>query len=78
MTYVTQIDQYIVLQYVTADGDRYGKLLNSDFEVVAQLPYLCDIIDEHLVFDYPSGYVCACQIYNLEQLVKMAETQRGV
>lgn len=43
LTYVTQVGDYIVTEYLTAGGERYGLLLNSDCETLARLPMLCDI-----------------------------------
>lgn len=69
LTYVTQVDEYIVTQYVRADGEYYGLLLNEKLEVLAELPYLCDIREDGwVVFDYNSGNLRQCQLYSLEQL----------
>lgn len=78
LTYATEIDEQLIVQYVTADGYRYGQILDSDFEIIAQLPYLCDVIDDKLLFDHPSGTVCISQIYQLDQLVGFAENRKGV
>ncbi len=73
LTYATEVKGYLIVQYLTADGYRYGQILDSDFEIIAQLPYLCDVIDNKLLFDYPSGVVCVSQIYQLDQLVELAK-----
>ena len=78
LTYATQIGNQLVIQYVTADGYYYGQLLNNQCEVIAQLPYLCDVIDEKLIFDYPAGNIRMSPIYDLTQLVEMTEIQEGV
>lgn len=77
LTYVTQVEDYLVTQYVTADGSCYGQLLNENCEVVADLPYLCDIADGTFFFDYPSGTIRQSRIYNLEQLIQIAKNQKG-
>ena len=78
LTYATQIDDYLITQYVTKDGDYYGQLLNHQCEVIAQLPYLCDVIDGKLIFDYSSGNVRISPIYDLTPLIKMAEMLEGI
>lgn len=77
LTYVTQVDIYIVTQYITADGYCYGQLLNSRCEVLAELPYLCDIVNGVLYFDYPDGKICRSEIYELNQLIQLAQNQFG-
>lgn len=77
LTYVTQVGEYIVTQYITADGYYYGQLLNESCEVLAELPYLCDIDGELLLFDYPSGNVRESRIYDINQLIKIAKEQIG-
>lgn len=75
LTYATQIGEQLVVQYLTADGSQYGQLLDEKFQVIAELPYLCDIMDGRLIFDYPAGYVRSSEIYSLSQLQKMAKVQ---
>lgn len=72
LTYVTQAGKYVITQYVTADGYSYGLLLNGKCEVLAELPYLTDIIGERLIFDYPSGNLRETHIYDIDELVEMA------
>lgn len=43
LTYVTQVEDYLVTQYVTADGSCYGQLLNENCEVVADR-HICVIL----------------------------------
>lgn len=73
LTYVTQSGAYIVVQYVTADGYCYGQLLNGKCEVLAELPYLCDVTDDMLIFDYPTGDLREVRIYEIGELVEAAE-----
>lgn len=72
LTYVTQTGDYIVTQYTTADGYFYGQLLNGQCEVLAELPYLCDVYDGKLYFDYPTGHVRESRIYDIGELIGMA------
>ena len=43
LTYVTETDEYILTEYVRADGERYGLLLDQNLEILADLADLCDI-----------------------------------
>lgn len=54
LTYVTSVGENFVAQFTTADGYFYGQLLNADCEVLAEFPYLCDVINNVLIFDYPT------------------------
>lgn len=71
LTYVTQAGGYIVAQYITADGYCSGQLLNEKCEVLAELPYLCDVMGETLIFDYPTGTIRKSNIYSIEELMDM-------
>lgn len=73
LTYVTQSGNYLVTQYVTADGECYGQLLNEKCEILADLPYLCDVIEDRLIFDYPTGNLRATRIYNINELIALAQ-----
>lgn len=73
LTYITQVDEYIIAQYITAEGVRYGTLLNNRWEQLAQLPYLSDVKDGELYFDYPDGSLKKSPIYDKETLTDMAE-----
>lgn len=77
LTYVTAAGENIVAQFVTADGYCYGQLLDADCEVLAELPYLCDVINNVLVFDYPTGDLRQSYIYDIEQLVEAAQNVLG-
>ena len=74
LTYVTQVQDYLITEYVSAAGERYGLLLNQDMETLAYLPGLCDITDEYLVFDYNSGELRQCPLYSMQELIDMGET----
>lgn len=75
LTYITQADEYIVAQYITVDGDFYGILMNDKCEALAHLPYLCDVVGNELYFDYPSGNMRKSRIYNINELIKMAQIE---
>lgn len=71
LTYVTQAGDYILTEYISAAGERYGLLLDEKLQTLAYLPGLCDITEEGLVFDYHSGELRTCPLYSLGELVFM-------
>lgn len=73
LTYVTQVGDYVITEYVAAKGERYGLLLDENCETLARLPYLCDIVDGKLIFDYPSGDLRQSRIYSLQELIALAD-----
>ncbi len=72
LTYATQADKYVVVQFITAEGDYYGQILNEKCEVLAELPWLCDVVGERLIFDYPTGNMRESRIYDIGELVSIA------
>lgn len=74
LTYVTQIEGYIMTEYISAAGERYGILLDNDLQKLAYLPGLCDITEDMLVFDYGSGNLRQCRLYSLQELIALGET----
>lgn len=73
LTYVTQLDGYLLTEYVSASGERYGLLLDQDFGTVAYLPGLCDVTEDGFVFDDGAGKLRQCKRYSLQELIGMAE-----
>lgn len=77
LTYVTQTESGVILQYVTADGYFYGQLLDENCGVLAELPYLCDVTgDGTLLFDYPTGTVRCSRIFAIQELLTLAQETR--
>lgn len=74
LSYVTQVDEYIITEYVSVEGDRYGRLLDSQLQELAELPGLCDIADGMLIFDYKSGNLRQCRLYSLQELIALGES----
>lgn len=78
LTYVTQAGEYVVAEYMTAGGSRYGMLLNERGEILADLPDLCDILpDGRLLFDDMRGILRESRIYSIEELLKLANNKGG-
>lgn len=73
LTYITQVEDYIIAQYVTVDDYYYGVLLNDRCEELAKLPYLSDVAGGELYFDYPSGNIRKSRIYSIDEQIKMAQ-----
>ncbi len=74
LTYVTQVGEYIITEYVSPAGDeRYGLLLDNRLQTLARLPRLCDISDKTLIFDYGSGNLRQCRLYSLQELIVLGE-----
>ncbi|MBR4082988.1 MAG: protein kinase [Lachnospiraceae bacterium] len=73
LTYVTQMDDYLVTEYVSTEGERYGLLLNAKWEVLAYLPNLCDVNGNKFVFDYAAGDLRQVGMYSLDELVELGE-----
>ncbi len=58
LTYVTQVGQYVVVQYIDDEEIQNGLVLNSDMKRIAELPYCCDVLsDGTLFFDDMRGNV---------------------
>lgn len=75
LSYVTETEKYIVMQYMKTTGEKYGVLYNKNLEKIATLPYLTDVYQNMLYFDYPSGAIHSCKIYELEELKEMGNTK---
>lgn len=71
LTYVTQEGGFIITEYVDAQGERFGLLLNSRLETLARLPGLCDIFNGRAIFDDRAGNLRQCRLYSLEELVDL-------
>ncbi len=76
LTYVTQVGDYAVAEYISALGERYGLLLNNQWETLAELPNLCDIVGETLIFDTQRGELRQTQIYSIDELLVLTEIFR--
>lgn len=76
LTYVTQTDENMIVQYRDADGYYYGQILNDKCEIIADLPYLCDVYNGEVFFDYPEGVVRKTAVYDLDELLSLAKKQK--
>ena len=75
LTYITEIDDYIVAQYMTTDNQYFGYLMNQQCEKLAYLPNVCDVLTDGFLFDYHSGYIRETPLYDIETLLEMARSK---
>lgn len=75
LTYVTQMGEYLITEYVSAEGERYGLLLNKRLETLAYLPNLCDVSGEMLVVDDKSGNLRQSRLYSIQELIALGENK---
>ena len=65
--------QYVIAEYMTIEGERYGMLLDQQCAILADLPGLCDILpDGTLVFDDMRGNLRQSRIYSTQELTTLA------
>lgn len=74
LTYVTQVGDCAITEYIDTQGERYGLLLDGELQTLAYLPDLCDITqDGVLVFDDMLGNLRQSRIYSVQELAALAE-----
>lgn len=73
LTYVTQAGEYIITEYVSAAGERYGLLLDEELQTLAYLPDFCDMNQDMAVFDCKSGNLRQRRLYSLQELLVLGE-----
>lgn len=74
LTYVTQVGEDILTEYISTSGERFGVLLNQDMEKLAVLPGLCDVWENMLLFDNGTGIVRQGRFYSSRELIALGET----
>lgn len=77
LTYVTEMGDYLITEYIDTEGKKYGLLLNRQFETLAYLPGLCDVAGDRVVFDDGSGSLRQSRLYSLQDLKAMGEELVG-
>ena len=73
LTYVTQMDKYIITEYISASGKRYGILLDEKLQKIASLPGLCDVYNNTLIFDYGAGSLRQSRLYSIQELIAFGD-----
>jgi len=78
LAYVTEAGDFLIVEYITAQGERYGLLLDEACETLARLPGLCDILEDGtLVFDDMRGNLRQSRIYSTQELLTLGESYQG-
>ena len=75
LTYADEADGCLVLRFVTTDLEQYGCLYDRNCRILARLPYLCDVYDGKLFFDYQDGAVRETAVLSLEELMEYAKSK---
>ena len=70
LSYVYEVNGVIILQFIAADKYVYGAIVNQEFEPIANLPYLCDVMNNNLYFDCPTGNIRVEHIFSLKELLE--------
>ena len=75
LTYVKEIPGFVLTEYVSADGKKYGILLDpATYLPLARLSQFTDITSSgELLFDYNTGTMRKSRIYTIEELINLAE-----
>lgn len=73
LTYVTQTGNELITEYISTEGERYGLLLNDQFEVLAKMTNLCDVWNDSLILDFKSGNLRQSRLYSLQELIALGE-----
>ena len=76
LTYVHKFNGYTVVEYIRADGERFGVLKDGSFQSVALLPDLTDLSEDLFFFDYGGGIIRESRMFSLEELKALA-TEAG-
>lgn len=77
ITYITELDDCIITQYVTAQMDCYAIIVDkTSYQPLAYLPNLTDIVDNELFFDYQKGTIRKTKIYSLDEMMQIARNER--
>lgn len=74
LTYATQQGENLLTEYVSAEGERYGLLLDDKFQVIARLPKLCDCFNGYFLFDDGMGKLRQSRMYSFQELTALGKT----
>ena len=76
VTYVTQVGDRLILQYMADIGGerKSGVILDKNLEAIAELPDISDILpDGALIFDDTFGNLRRSRIYSIQELISMGK-----
>jgi serine/threonine protein kinase len=79
LTYVTEVGQYVITEYITADGHRFGLLVDGQTaETLAYIPNLSDIIGDRLIInDRHTSTLRETRLHSMSELIDMARILLG-
>ena len=73
LVYATQVQDYVVAHYWSSQNSYfYGVLMDDKCQTLAVMPYLCDVVNDKVVFDYPNGKLRESRIYTINELIEKA------
>jgi hypothetical protein len=74
LTYVTPKDGYVITEYISAGGERFGILLDgARCQALAYLPGLAGMAGDDLLFDDGRGNLRQGRVYSIEELIGLAK-----
>ena len=72
ITYITELEDYVMSEYITVNGDHYGILLDKNtYKPLAYMAGLADIYNNQLIFDYNKGNLRKTDIYSINDLISI-------
>ena len=74
LAFVTQVGQYVITEYITVDGHRFGLLIDgTTAETLAYIPNLSDIIGTRLIInDRQTNTLRETRLFSEGELIEMA------
>ncbi len=73
VAYVYEMGEYVIADMLETNGGRYGLLFDNDFQLLARLPNLCDVLEDGtVIFDDQMGTLRQSRIFSVEELKTMA------
>ena len=73
LTYVIQTNKGIICEYITAEGEKYGYLLDEKLNKIAYFPNLCDVVNDSILYDDGTGEIKTTKIFSLCELKELAK-----
>ncbi|MCI8806090.1 MAG: protein kinase [Clostridiales bacterium] len=72
ITYITQLEDYVMSEYITVNGEHYGILLDKNtYKPLAYMAGLADIYNNQLIFDYNKGNLRKTNIYSINDIINI-------
>lgn len=74
LTYIKEMNGYVVSEYIMADGRQYAILLdNISYQPLAKLTEFADIMSlNEVMFDYKNGTLRKSRVYTIDELINLA------